>query len=135
MPRTRHKRRRKHRGTQAGTVERAAHNTRRGRAETATERPRTKTEARAEARRRREERMSRPPSWSRTINRAAIAAAIVAVVTILFGEATPLGGMVLGAFSLLIYIPLGYAIDRAVYRRTQRRRAAGEHAGGSSPGG
>ena len=79
--------------------------------------------------------MSRPPSWSRTLNRAAIAAAIVAAVTILFGEATPAGGLFLGAFSLLIYIPLGYAIDRAVYRRTQRRRAAGGRAGGGSPGG
>ena len=132
MARTRHKRRRKHRGTQAGTVERAAHNTRRGRAEATPERPRSKGEARAEARRRREGRRNRPPSWSRPLNRAAIAAAIVVAVTILFGEATPLGGLVLGVFSLLIYVPLGYAIDRAVYRRTQRRRAAGGGSGGRS---
>lgn len=135
MAKTRQRRRKKHRGTQAGTVERAAHNTPRGRVEAEARPPATKEERRAEARRRREERMNRPPTWRGTLNRAAIAAAVVAVVTILIGDAPVAGGLMLGLFSLVLYVPLGYALDRAVYRRAQRRRASGGPAGGGgSPG-
>ena len=135
MPKARQRRRRKHRGTQAGTVERAAHNTPRGRAEAATSQPRTKDEARAEARRRREERVSRPPRWSGSLGRAAVAAVIVAAVTILIGDATVPGGVTLGVLSFLLYVPLGYALDRTVYRRAQRRRAGAGRGGGAATGG
>jgi len=34
-------------------------------------------------------------------------------------------GVVLAGFMFLLYIPLGYGADQAVYRFRQRRRAAG----------
>ena len=129
MAKTKHKRRRKHRGTQAGTVERAAHNTGRGRAEAAG-RPRNKGEQRAESRRRREERMLKPPTWQGTLVRAGIAAVVLFVLAIVGLDRTPGQAAVLAVFSLALYVPLGYALDRAMYRRALKRR---ERRGGAPP--
>ena len=122
MPKTKAKRRRKHRGTQAGTVERRTEGGARGSAG----RP-AKTETRAErreaARTRRLERLDRPPTWRSAFNRAAIAAVIVGVVAVLALGNTPLQGAVLAATMLLVYIPLGYAFDTLIYRVRQRRKA------------
>jgi hypothetical protein len=120
MARTR-KRRSKHRGTQAGTVEKAAHN--RGSARAAASRPRTKAEAREEARRRRIERLDRPPTWKGAAQRAGIAAALLAVLAVtLLGQTVP-QALLLASFMLLIYIPLGYLFDGFVYRLRQRRKS------------
>jgi hypothetical protein len=110
---TRKKRRRKHRGTPAGTIERAGR----------TGRPRTREEAKQISRTRREERMNRPPTWRGALNRAAIAASVFGVLVIFLFDRSVLQGVVLAAFMLLLYIPLGYATDLAIYRFRQRRRA------------
>jgi hypothetical protein len=111
---TKRKRRRKHRGTPAGTVERAGR----------TGRPRTREEGKQIARRRREERLNKPPTWKSAINRAAIAAAVFGVlVVVLFGRDVAQGAA-LAAFMFLLYIPLGYGTDQVIYRVRQRRRAA-----------
>ena len=114
MARTRKKRRRKHRGTQAGTIERTGR----------TGRTRTRQDAKEISRRRRQERLDRPPSWRSAANRAAVAAALFGVlVVVAFGR--PVGvGVTLATFMLLLYIPLGYATDTAMYRFRQRRKAA-----------
>jgi hypothetical protein len=108
------KRRRKHRGTPAGTVERAGR----------TGRPRTREEAKGIARRRRAERLDRPPSWRGAMNRAAIAAAFFGVIVVVLGR-PPLVGAVLAVLMFGLYIPLGYGTDLAIYRFRQRRKAAG----------
>jgi Flp pilus assembly protein TadB len=114
MAQTRRKRRRKHRGTQAGTIERAGR----------TGRTRTRQEAKQVARRRRQERLDRPPSWRSAANRAAVAAVLFGVLLVVaFGR--PVGaGISLAAFMLILYIPLGYGTDLAIYRFRQRRKAA-----------
>jgi hypothetical protein len=108
------KRRRKHRGTPAGTIERPARSSR----------PRTRDEAKKIARERRAERLDKPPSWRQAANRAAIAAALFGVlIVVAFGR--PVGaGIGLAAFMFVIYIPLGYGTDMAIYRFRQRRKAA-----------
>jgi hypothetical protein len=115
MAQTRKRRRRKHRGTQAGGIDR------RGR----TSRPRNRQEARARARRQATDRRDVPPTWRSATNRALIAAGIfLALLVLLFGQ--PLGSsLALAAFMLLLYIPMGYAIDRFFYNRRQaaKRRA------------
>jgi hypothetical protein len=112
MAQTKRKRTRKHRGTPAGTIERAGR----------TGRPRTAEEAKQIARKRREERLDRPPNWRSAINRAAIAAALFGVlVVLLFGQAVA-QGVVLAALMFLLYIPLGYLTDTMVYRFRQRRK-------------
>jgi hypothetical protein len=108
------RRRRKHRGTQAGTIERAGR----------TGRPRTREEAKQVSRQRRAERLDKPPTWRGAVNRAAIAAVVFGVlVTVLFGQSIA-NAVFLTAFVFLIYIPLGYATDSAIYRFRQRRKAA-----------
>jgi hypothetical protein len=115
MAQTRRKRTRKHRGTPAGTIERAGR----------TGRPQTREDAKQIARQRRQARLDTPPTWKSAINRAAIAAAVFGVlVTVAFGRSMA-QGVVLAGFMFLLYIPLGYGADQAVYRFRQRRRASG----------
>jgi hypothetical protein len=109
---TRKKRRRKHRGTQAGTIERAGR----------TGRPQTREDAKRISRERRQERLDRRPTWRGAVQRAAIAAALFGVLVVLaFGRA-PSAGAFLALFMFVLYIPLGYATDHAMYRFRQRRK-------------
>jgi hypothetical protein len=114
MAQTRRKRTRKHRGTPAGTIERAGR----------TGRPQTREDAKQIARRRRQERFDTPPNWKSAINRAAIAAAVFGVLVILAFGRSIAAGAILAGFMFLLYIPLGYVTDMAVYRFRQRRKAA-----------
>ena len=112
MAQTKKKRRRKHRGTPAGTVERAGR----------TGRQQTRQDAKTSARERRAERLNRPPSWRGAVNRAAVAAVVFGVlVVVAFGREVS-AGAALAALMFLLYIPLGYATDSAIYRFRQRRR-------------
>ena len=118
MAQTKKRRRTKHRGNAAGMVESRG---RTGRPPTAEER---KLDAKEEARRRREERMNRPPSWSGALNRAAIAALVFVALVLLIFQQSFAQAVILGAFMLLIYIPLGYYTDLFIYKRRQRKKAA-----------
>ena len=113
MAQTRNKRKRKHRGTPAGTVERRVGNSR------------VKKDAKQIARERRQERMNREPTWRGSINRAAIAAAVFGVLVVLVFKKDVASGVILAGFMFLLYIPLGYATDSAIYRFRQRRKEAG----------
>ena len=113
MAQTRKKRRRKHRGTQAGTIERAGR----------TGSPRTREEAKQISRERRRERLDREPTLKGAAQRAAIAAALFGVLVVaLFGR-DPAQGAFIALFMFLIYIPLGFATDKAIYNFRQRRKA------------
>jgi hypothetical protein len=115
MAQTKRKRTRKHRGTPAGTIERAGR----------TGRPQTREDAKQISRQRRQERLDTPPNWRGAINRAAIAAAVFGVLVVLAFGRTVAQGAVLAGFMFLLYIPLGYLTDTAIYRFRQRRKAAG----------
>jgi hypothetical protein len=112
---TRKKRRRKHRGTQAGTIERAGR----------TGAPRTREDAKQIARQRRRERFEKPPEWRTSINRAAIAAALFGVLVVAAFGRPVAAGATLALFMFLLYIPLGYGTDLAIYRFRQRRKEQG----------
>jgi hypothetical protein len=110
---TRKKRRRKHRGTQAGTIERSGR----------TGSPRTRDEAKQISRERRRERMDREPTLKGAAQRAAIAAALFGVVVVAVFHRNPAQGAFIALFMFLIYIPLGFATDKAIYNFRQRRKA------------
>jgi hypothetical protein len=112
MAQTRKKRRRKHRGTQAGTIERAGR----------TGRARTREEAKQIARQRRRERLDRSPTWKGAVQRAALAAALFGVLVVVAFGRQPAQGAFLALFMFVLYIPLGYATDTAIYRFRQRRK-------------
>lgn len=114
MAQTKRKRTRKHRGTPAGTIDRAGRTGRPGG---------TQKDAKQIARKRREARMSTPPTWRGAVNRAGIAAAVFGVLVVVVFKKDVAQGAALAAVMLLIYIPLGYTTDLALYRFRERRRA------------
>jgi Flp pilus assembly protein TadB len=113
MAQTKKKRRRKHRGTQAGTIETPG---RTGRSSTS--RPATKAATRAQAR---QNRFDKEPTWRGSINRAAFAAVILAIFIGVVQKNIP-AGIVLGIVAMAFYIPMSYYTDRALWRRRQRQK-------------
>ena len=117
------RRKRKHRGTPAGTVER------RGRTSKPAETSASKKPAKAAARNdakltaaeRREQRLNAAPTWRGAANRAAFAAAIL-VLFIAIVQKNIVQGVVMGAFAMALYVPLSYYTDLALYRRRQRQK-------------
>jgi hypothetical protein len=114
MAQTKRKRNRKHRGTQAGTIEA------RGR----TGRPQTAAEAKQIRRDRRDERLNTPPTWKGAFTRSVLSAIAFGVLTIIvfgwsIGQAVPVA-----AALVFLYLPFSYVTDRWMYNRRQRRRAA-----------
>lgn len=112
---SRKRRRRKHRGTQGGSIDRRGP---RGR-------PRTREEAKARARKRQPvDRRNLAPSWGTATKRGLFGAAIFfALMVLLFKQ--PVGGAVaLSALMLAMYIPLGFYVDRFFYRRRLRQLQA-----------
>ena len=112
MAQTKKKRRRKHRGTPAGTIDRPGR----------TSQPRTGEEAKKIARERRVARIDREPTWRGSVNRAAIAAAVFGALMILVFDYGPERAAPLLLFMFVLYIPLGYFTDRAMYNFRRRRR-------------
>src|SRR5690349_5159830 len=115
MAQTKRKRRTKHRGTAAGTIEARG---RTGRPPSAEEK---KKQSRQTAR---ERRLNTPPTWKSALARAGMAAAIMFPLTILlFAKSHRITSAVFfTAFAFLIYVPLGYYVDMMMYRRQQKRQ-------------
>ena len=121
------KRKRKHRGNAAGIVERPAHNSRTSAAAgQKSRRPMSKEEARAAARQRRIDRMNRPPTWKGAAQRAGIAAALFVVLVIAFFGESVATAISIGLFMLVVYVPLSYLTDRAIYNWRQKKGGAGQ---------
>lgn len=114
MAQTRKKRQRKRRGTQGGRIDR---NPRGGR-------PRTREEAKARARARGKPavRGDLPPTWRNSLLRGLFAAALFAVLLILLFKKPVGASLLFGAFMLIFYVPAGYYIDMALWRRRERAR-------------
>ncbi|MBE2316573.1 hypothetical protein DVA67_011345 [Solirubrobacter sp. CPCC 204708] len=117
MAQTKRKRRTKHRGNAAGSIEVRG---RTGRKPTAAE---SKQSLRDEARQRR---MSKPPTWNSAALKAGAMAVLLFILTqigILGGDTSPSQGIILAAMAMLIYTPLAYMTDRWVYNKNLARAA------------
>lgn len=114
MAQTKKKRRRKQRGTQGGRVDTSP---RKGR-------PRSREEAKARARSRRKPapKQDLPPTWRNSLVRGIFAAVIFAVLLILLFKKPVGASLIFGAFMLAFYVPAGYYIDMAMWRRRERAR-------------
>jgi hypothetical protein len=115
MAQTRKKRRSKHRGTQAGTVES------RGRTGRPVGSSRPAAGKQQTARQRRETRFDKEPTWRSSINRAAFAATILAIF-IGVTQKNIVQGVILGVFAMILYVPMSYYTDRLLWRRRQRQK-------------
>ncbi len=111
MAQTRKRRRRKHRGTQGGRID----TKRRGR-------PRSRAEARQRARtKKRPPRADLPPTWRNAIIRGFVISALLIATLLVFRRAV-VPSVAFGAAMLAFYIPMGYQIDRFMWRRRQRAK-------------
>lgn len=114
---TKKKRRKKHKGTQGGSINRGAQR-----------RPRTREEAKAQARRQSTaKRGSIAPSWSSSLNRGLFGGVIFFVLMLLLFKRSAGEAIGLAAVMTALYVPMGYFLDRFFYRRRlakeQRARA------------
>jgi hypothetical protein len=116
MAQTRKKRRRKHRGTQGGSIDR------RGRSG----RPQSREQARAQARRNSELKRTLAPTWGSAFKRGLFGAVIFFILAATLLGQTVAGALVLSGVMLAMYTPIGYYMDRFFYRRRleQARREA-----------
>jgi Flp pilus assembly protein TadB len=111
MAQTRKRRRSKHRGNAAGIIEARG---RTGRKPMAGERKPNSKELRAQ-------RWEQPPTWRSAVNRAAFATVIFAVLVVVLMGRTIAQAAIIAVFMLVLYVPLGYYMDMAIYRRRKRR--------------
>ena len=117
MPQSKKRRRRKHRGTQGGSIDRRGP---RGR-------PRTREEAKARARSRKGpsvDRRDMPPTWGTAFKRGLLGAVVFfALIVLLFKQ--PVGSaLALSVLMVAMYVPLGYYVDRFFYQRRLRQLQA-----------
>lgn len=117
MAQTKRKRKTKHRGNQAGSIET------RGR----TSRPANRAEARKQIQQqrahRRLDKINRPPTWRGATGRAAFAAGIF-LFLIAFAFKQPLSSALpVAAGMFMLYIPMSYFTDVAMYKRRMRSAA------------
>jgi hypothetical protein len=114
MAQTKKKRRSKHRGNAAGTVEARG---RTGRPPSPQER---KKQSQANAR---AERLNREPTWRSSLTKAGFAAAIMFIFLLVTTKGSNRIGtaVIFAVFALVIYVPAGYYMDRWLWRRRQRK--------------
>jgi hypothetical protein len=112
---TKKKRRRKHRGTQGGRIDRRPQ---RGRA-------RSRAEARARARDRtknRDPRTPGPPSWSSALKKGAIASVLFFALLAIMGQ-KPVVSAAIAILMMGFYVPMSFLMDRFFYQRHLRKEA------------
>ncbi|HKO27873.1 MAG TPA: hypothetical protein VJU80_10480 [Solirubrobacteraceae bacterium] len=116
MAQTKRKRRSKHRGTAAGTIEA------RGRTSRPPSAEERKKQARAQAR---EKRLNQPPTWKNSLVRAGFAAVLLFAFLLLTGRGhnKVVTAVLFTAIALAIYVPAGYYIELFLWRRRQRNKA------------
>ncbi len=114
MAQTRRKRRTKHRGTAAGTIETRG---RTGRPPSPEER---KKQSRMDAR---ERRLNTPPTWKGSATRGALAALLLFVLFAFLGRGKDpiLSAAIFALIALALYIPGGFYMETFMYNRRQRR--------------
>ncbi|MGA2929890.1 MAG: hypothetical protein ABSG43_28670 [Solirubrobacteraceae bacterium] len=119
MAQTKRKRRTKHRGTAAGSIQTRG---RTGRPVAPGER---KELTRAQAR---EKRLNTPPTWRTSAVRAGLAAvlmfAFVAIET--KGSSRFTAAAFFAVFAFALYVPAGYYLELFMFNRRQRRKALGK---------
>jgi hypothetical protein len=109
MAQTKRKRRSKHRGNAAGSVEV------RGRTGRAVE----------PAKGGKAVRLDRPPTWRSSANRSAIATVLFVVVITLLQHNLP-AALLIGILMFPLYTALGFYTDKRIYEKRQAKKAAGK---------
>jgi Flp pilus assembly protein TadB len=119
MAQTKRKRRTKHRGNAAGTIEARG---RTGRPPSATEK---KQVSREQAR---EKRLNTPPTWTGSAKRALLAGGFMFIFLYLTDHpqhgSRILSAVIFALVAMALYIPGGYYMEMYLYRRRMAKKAA-----------
>jgi hypothetical protein len=113
MAQTKRKRRTKHRGNAAGTVEVRG---RTGRPPTPEERKKQDRAKRAQAR------TPKPPTWNAAIKKALLATAFIFIFLLITNKFKVVPALVFAILAMLLYIPSGYYLDGYMYRRYLKKQ-------------
>ena len=119
MAQTKRKRRSKHRGNAAGSVEARGRTSRRASMSPSEQKKADRAAAR-------EARLNKPPTWNGAFLKAALMAGLLFVFTqigLFGGDTTISQSLFLALFALILYTPLAFMTDKFVYARNQKRRA------------
>jgi Flp pilus assembly protein TadB len=116
MAQTKRKRRTKHRGNAAGTVEVRG---RTGRPPSADERKKQTREMARQAR------LNKPPTWRASFNRALLASGFMFVLLLVTSKFKIVPSLLFAVLAMAIYVPSGFYLESWLYRR---RMAKKEHA-------
>jgi hypothetical protein len=111
---TKRKRRSKHRGTPAGTIESRGRTGRK-----------PKPEERKSSAASRPNRHDKPPNWRSATMRAGLAAGLFLVAVIGLFRQPIASGISISLLMFALYIPLGFYTDRFLYNRRLRQKASG----------
>jgi hypothetical protein len=117
MAQTKKKRRRKHRGTQAGTVHKPVRTSGSSKG-----RGGGKGGAKQTPAERRAERLDRVPTWRGAFNRSVLAAAVFGLLVIVLFKQPVEAGISLAAVMVLVYWPMSYFTDKLIYNRRHRSK-------------
>jgi Flp pilus assembly protein TadB len=115
MAQTKRKRRTKHRGNAAGTVESRG---RTGRPPSPEERKKEKREKARVAR------LNAPPTWEGSVKRALLAAGFMFVFLLVTSKGKILPSVLFAIFAMALYVPSGYYLERFLYRRRMRKQGS-----------
>jgi Flp pilus assembly protein TadB len=114
MAQTKRKRRTKHRGNAAGTVEV------RGR----TGRPPSPDERKKQTREMaRQARLNTPPTWRGSFNRALLASGFMFVLLLVTSKFKIVPSVIFAILAMAIYVPSGFYLESFLYRRRMAKRA------------
>jgi hypothetical protein len=113
MAQTKRKRRTKHRGNAAGTIETRG---RTGRPPTPEERKKQDRAKRSQAR------TPKPPTWNGAIKKALLATGFIFIFLLVTNKFKVVPALVFAILAMLLYIPSGYYLDGYIYRRYQRKQ-------------
>jgi Flp pilus assembly protein TadB len=117
MAQTKRKRRSKHRGNAAGTIEARG---RTGRPPTAEERKKTEKLDKAKVR---EARLNKPPTWRSSLNRAMLASGFMFVLLLFTSKFKIVPSAIFAVLAMAIYVPSGYYLENFLYKRRMRKQA------------
>jgi hypothetical protein len=134
MAQTKKKRRRKHRGTQGGRIDRRPA---RGRARSRAE---AQSRARSRTKKKSGPRVPEPASWSSALKKGGVAAVLFVALLTVFGQ-NPAVALLVGLLMLGFYVPMAYLLDRFIHQRHLRKEAQkraereSQRTGAGQPGG
>jgi hypothetical protein len=113
MAQTKRKRRTKHRGTAAGTIET------RGR----TGRPPSPDEKKKQARElQRQARLNQPPTWRGSLNRALLASGLMFILLLVTSHFNVVASLIFAVLAVALYVPGGYYLETFLYQRRMRKQ-------------